>query len=345
MDPFSIGSVVAPILGGLIGQDQARGARTNAENDAKSALATYQNIQLPDIEKMRLALEQYQNAGSLTPTSEAASLLGGTNLSNIQQDPKYNQYTMAALQKMADVSQNGLPEMDRAQLQQILNSTAQQNQASQKQILENRAARGMGGSGDELAAQLQAAQSGTNKASQDAMQLAALAAQRKMDATSNLGQMVNTAQNADYQRQAQLQAQKDAIAQFNSQQQQGVNQRNTSAQNAAQAANLQNRQNISNSNTDLRNQQQANNKNLEQTNFNNAMQRASGVSQGYNNMSNLNSANANATANMWSQIGSGAGGIMGSMGKSAAPAPGGLSNNANVNGGNWMDAINAMKKG
>lgn len=303
-----------PIVTGIIGQQQAQQARSNAEDDAKKALGAIQGVNVPDIDKMRLALEQYQSTGSLTPNMENASLLGNSNLQNIALDPKYNQYTQSALQKMADVSQNGLPDVDRAQLQNILNSTAQQNQSNQKAILENRAARGMGGSGDELAAQLSSQQSGANTASNQALQLAALAAQRKMDATGQLGSMVQTAQNSDYQRQAQLQAQKDAIAQFNAQQQQGVTQRNTTNQNEAQRLNLANQQDISNQNTALRNQQQQYNKGLEQTNYNNQMQRATGVAQGFNNMAGMNNANANATANQYAQMGSGVTGLLGSFG-------------------------------
>ena len=335
-------AAAAPIVTGIIGQNQAAGARTNAENDAKAALAAYQNIATPDIEKMRLALEGYQSAGNMTPTMETTSVLGNTNLSNIAQDPRYNQYTMDALQKMAQVSQQGLPEADRAQLQNILNATAQQDSANRKGILENRAARGMGGSGDELAAQLASAQSGANSASNNAMQLAALAAQRKLDATSNLGSMVNTAQNADYQRQAQLNAQKDAIAQFNAQNQQGVTQRNVGAQNQAQAANLQNAQRISDANVNTRNQQQQFNKGLYQTDFANQMEKAKGLAGGYNNMAGVNTANANATGQMYSGIGSGVAGMIGAMGKpSAAPAAGA---DVNAFGGDWSNTKNATNK-
>lgn len=338
-------AALAPVVGGIVGQNQAAGARSNAENDAKSALESINNVNLPDVDKMRLALEQYQSAGNMTPQTEGASLLGNSNLSNINLDPKYNQYTMDALKKMADVSEKGLTDVDRSQLQGMLNANAQQNQSEQKQILENRTARGMGGSGDELAAALSSAQSGANRGSNEAMQLAALAAQRKMDATSNLGSMVQTAQNADYQRQAQLQAQKDAIAQFNAQQQQGVTSRNTSAANNAQLLNLQNNQNISNNNTNLRNQQQQYNKNLEQVNFDNSMKKALPQAQSYNNMANFNTNQANATANQYAQIGSGVGGLIGSSGglfngASAAPAAAAAPSNTQEN----LDWENTAKK-
>ena len=318
MDPITLAllSSAAPIVGGVLGQEASAGARKGAENNAKAALDAITSVQLPDIEKMRLALEQYQATGQMTPEMENAINLGDTALRNVQLDPKYNEYQMSALKRMADVSEKGLTEMDRAQLQQMLNSNAQQNQAQQKQILENRAARGMGGSGNELAAQLAGSQAQSNRGSNEALQLAALAAQRKLDATSGLGNMVQQAQNADYQRQAALQGQRDTIGQFNAQQQQNVQQRNIAARNQAQQANLQNQQNIANANVNTRNQQQQFNRGLEQQQFNNQMTRSGALANAYGNMANVNQQQANAQANMYSQIGSGVGGgLLGAFAK------------------------------
>ena len=307
MDPLTIGAFAAPLLVSLIGQEASAGARTNAENDVKNALAQYQGINVPDIEKMRLALEDYQSAGNLAPSLETAQALGPSAQQNIALNPKYNEYTMSALQKMADVQQNGLNEVDRAQLQNMLNQAAAQNASQQKQILENRAARGMGGSGDELAAQLSASQSGANQASQQALQLAALAAQRKLDATTGLANLSNQAQNAEYTQQLNKANAADVIAQFNAQNAQNVQQRNVASQNTAQAANLQNAQNIANQNVEQHNQQQQYNKNLEQQNFNNQLTKARAMAGQYANMAEVNQNQANATANMWSGIGSGVG--------------------------------------
>lgn len=302
-----VAAIAAPLIGGILGNVLSQGDRSAADDNMKQSLAAYENISLPDLEKMRLALEEQQSVGSLTPTMEGVSSLGPTALQNIALDPKYNQYTMQALQKMSEVSEQGLPEADRAQLQNLLNANNQQNVSQQKAILENRAARGMGGSGDELAAQLQASQSGSNRASNEAMQLAALAAERKLNATQNLGALANTLSQTDYGRQRDLYGQTDAIAQFNANQTQGANTRNTDRSNVAQAGNLANAQNISNNNTATRNQQQQFNRGLEQQQFDNSIRKAGGVSSGYQNMANLHSGNAAATGNMWSQIGSAAG--------------------------------------
>lgn len=335
---LNIAQIAAPIAGGIAGQ-RAGEAGTSAASDDLNAIAAAYNIPLPDIEKMRLNLEQQQVAGTLNPNLEQNINLGDTALSNIQLDPEQNQMLVSALRKMSDVSQQGLPEVDRAQINSLLNQTAQQNQAQQKSILENRAARGMGGSGNELAAQLAASQGGANAASQNALQVGALAAQRKLDATSNLANMVNTAQNADYQRQANLQGQRDAIAQFNAQQNTGTQQRNVAAQNLAQQMNLGNAQNISNTNTDTRNQQQQYNKQLEQQNFNNAMQRAGGITSSRSAAMAGHQGQADAAAGSAMGTASGIAGALGSLSKLPSSSSGGSS------GGDLFSGLSSLFSG
>lgn len=313
MDPFTIASLIAPVAGGLLGQSASAGARSNAENDMKEALAAY-NIPLPDLDKMRLALEDYQSVGNLTPQMEALQNLGPSALQGIQTDPKYNEYTLAALQKMKEVSDKGLPEADRAQLQSLLGAASLQNKGAQQQILENRQARGMGGSGDELAAQLAASQGGANRASNEALQLASMAAQRKLDATGRTADLAQSLSNTDYGRQANLATAQDAISKFNISNAQDVGSRNVNRGNQAQQTNLANMQNISNQNVGQHNYQQEHNKNLQQQQFNNQMSRAGGIADAHQNLAAVNQNNARATARMYAGIGSSLGEMMQGMG-------------------------------
>jgi hypothetical protein len=298
-------AIAAPIVTGLLGQDAAKGQRQAAEDAARRSAEAFSSIELPDIEKQRLMLERYQSAGELNLTPEQLAALGPTALENIAPNPKYNEYTMNALQKMSSVAEQGLPEVDRAQLQALLDSTNQQNTSNQKAILENRAARGMGGSGNELAAQLQAAQSGANTSSNQALQLASIAAQRKLDATGQTAGLAQALSNTDYNQQANLANKRDAISQFNTQNQQQVTGRNVDRTNQAIANNLQNRQSIANQNTGLSNQQQTANKSLEQQQFQNKVQKAGGTASGQNALSQYNSASADATGKIWAGIGTG----------------------------------------
>lgn len=333
-------ALAAPVVTGIAGNVLSQGDRSAANDNMKESLRAYEGISLPDLEKMRLSLEEQQSAGNMTPTYETLNNLGPTALQNIALDPKYNQYTMQALAKMGQVSEEGLPEVDRAQLQNILNNNSQQNVSQQKSILENRAARGMGGSGDELAAQLSSSQAGANRSSNEALQLAALSAQRKLDATANLGTLANQLGQTEYNRQKDLYGQTDAISQFNATNSQNLSGRNVDRTNQAEQAKFANLQNISNNNTATRNNEQQYNRGLEQQQFNNRVAKASGVAQGYQNMAMQNSNNANATGQMFSQMGSAIG--QGAAGAAMGGKTPSLANNSNVNGSNWQQAINKI---
>jgi len=56
-------AALAPIIGGLIGNEQARGSRTDAENARKEALSQFSQIKPPTVEEQMLALQQYQEQG------------------------------------------------------------------------------------------------------------------------------------------------------------------------------------------------------------------------------------------------------------------------------------------
>lgn len=293
------------LLGSMMGNQASQQQQSAANDNAKNALMALQGVALPDINAMHMNPANYQSVGNLNPLTEQAVQQGQTNLNNVTVDPAYNQYTMDALQKIAQTSNQGLNDIDRAQLNSVLNQSAQQNRSQQKSILENRAARGMGGSGDELAAQLAAAQSGSNAASNNAMAIAAQAAQRKLDATDKTAALAQALGNTDYSRQANKANAADVIANFNARQMGDTQARNVAGLNQAQAANLSNNQNIANQNTGLSNQAQQYNKQLLQQQFSNALQRAGGSAAQYNNIANMGQVQANNTGNMWGQIGSG----------------------------------------
>jgi len=182
-----------------------------------------------------------------------------------------------------------------------------QQMSNQKAILENRAARGMAGSGDELAAQLQASQSGANRASQESRAVAALALQNQMNALQGSSSL---ASNLDAQQYAKAKAAAeagDSISRFNVQNQQNVANTNVQNRNTAQQQNLSNQQNVANSNVDVANRQETANKGLYQQDFNNRMTKAQASANALTGQASNLQAAANATGSMWGDIGAGVG--------------------------------------
>lgn len=263
----------------------------------------FADVNVPNVDAMRLQLEELVSQGTISPEEAQTILMDPSAMNSIKIDPKLQEAQMAALAEMQDIgSSGGLRKQDKARLNQIKLDEDSSNRGRREAILQNMQARGMGGSGMELAAQMQSQQDSAMRQSQRDMDVGAMAEQRALEAIMQSGNMAGNMRGQSFDEQSAIARQNDAIGQFNAQNRQGQVNRNVDARNQAQMMNLQNNQNISNQNVGLRNQQQAHNRGLLQQDFQNQMQRAggqSGVSQtnaqiaGQNSQNRANAMNQN----------------------------------------------------
>ena len=301
-------SVGAPILGGLIGNIASSSDAEEAKRMRQQAIDQWKNIQAPSVNDQRVSLSQYQNAGQLNPMMEHTYQQGGTNLGNIQTDPSVRQAQHQALARLQDVSsQNGITAEDKDRLTQIQSENARQSKGQRDAISQTMAARGMGGSGMELASQLQAQQSGANRNAQQSMDVQAMGQHRALQAMMGAGKMAGQMRGQQFGEQSEAAHAQDLINQFNTRNQQGVAGSNIDRMNQAQGYNLQNSQNLSNRNTDLSNTEQMHNKGLLQQNFDNQTRIAGGISGQYNSMADADLQEAQRKRALWGGVGQGAG--------------------------------------
>lgn len=314
---------VANLAGGIIGNSEASGNQ-DADTAAKqAALAAMMGVSVPDIQEQMLNLQQEQVAGQLNPNMEGTVQQGNSAMQNISTDPRLKQAQMTALASLQQQGQGGLTDAEKSALIGINNNASGNAQAASQAVMQQMAARGMGGGGAQLAAQLAAAQGAANQSATAGQSMAGLAQQNALAAMANAGNLGSTMQSQSFNQQAaQAQAQ-DAINRFNAANQQQVLGTNTGAQNQAQYANLQNAQNVANANTTIANQQQAHNKGLYQSQFNNQMTQASGVANAQNNYGNYQGNLANQTRGEWSGIGQGVGDTINSTNPSGGGSGGG----------------------
>jgi hypothetical protein len=303
------GAVIAGVggvaAGGLLGQylaGQQTGALAGA-NKLQTLATLVQGMQAPptieDITYQQYAKPiDYELAGILTPEQ-----LQQTELRNILRNEQARQAQLGVLGEYQDLSQTGLSAVDRAALTDIQNQIATQERGQREAILQNMAQRGLSGSGTELAANLLAGQSASQRASQMGMDQAAQAQQARLQALGNVAQMGQGLEETDFQRAARQAQASDVINQFNVQN-----------KNVAQAQNLANKQDIMNinrqqqnrireANTDLVNQaltQNVINKPLAQYGL--QTQYASGVSGGLQNQAGMQSQQAMNRLNTQAQL-------------------------------------------
>lgn len=297
----------APVVGGIIGGNQANKERNAANAARAAALAQFSGISLPDIEAMKLNPEMFASAGTLTPEMIQLITQGDTALQDVSIDPRLRQSQMAALDQISGIASTGMSEGDNAAFELARRNSAAEAQAKQGQILQNMAQRGQSGSGAELAASLANAQGSADRQQAAQLEEAKARQQARMAALSQQANMASSVRGADYSEQSNLANARDAISRFNAQNSQNVGMQNTGAKNSAQASNLQNDQNIRNQNTTASNMAQANNKGLYQTQFQNQMNLAGAKANALTGNANAADQRAGQTAGMWAGIGQGVG--------------------------------------
>lgn len=261
----------------------------------------FADLKTPDVNDMELQLQQLVEQGVLSPEEAHAELLNQSEMNKISLDPRTKEAQMAALSGLQDVADDGLTTADEAALSRIRNEENTAARGQREAILQNAQARGMGGSGLELLANLKNQQDSATRASQRDLDVAGQSQQRALQALIQSGQLGGQIQAQDFGQQAQIAGANDAIAKFNADVQNQMNMANVNARNQAQAQNLENRQNIANQNVQLNNQQQQYNKNLAQQNFENQLKKRSGQAGIAQANAQAQGQNSQNQANAWNQ--------------------------------------------
>lgn len=237
-------------LGSLIGGEKANEA---AGGDRLAAMQAQKDA-LQRILDLHPELAQYSQAGQLSPMLEQAIAQQGTELSGVQVNPEDLAAQTAALKQLQSQGQGNMTMGDQAALNSILSQTAQQAQGQRGAIQQNFAQRGMGTSGMNLAAQLQAQQAAATNASDQGTKLAAQRQGLAQQAVMGAGQLGGQIGSQDYERKANAARAQDLINQMNTRNQQQVQGYNVGAQNSAQAQNLAAKQRIQDMNEQAKQQ-------------------------------------------------------------------------------------------
>jgi hypothetical protein len=293
------------LFGGL--SDSLFGGGSEASNEAVNQ---YNGLTAPSIEEQRLKLQKYVDAGQLTPEQAQAALVNSNAYDSMNLDTAGKDAQLEALGQLQDIGSNGgLDAQDRAKLQAIQNDEQTQSKGARDAIIQNAQARGVGGSGLEMLAQLTNAQDSATRASQKDVNVAAEGQQRALQAIQDSANLGGTINNNQFAQQKAVADSRNAINQFNAANTQQANFANAAANNTAQASNLANKQFVSNSNVGLANDQQKFNKGLAQTNFNNQLS----IDNAKANALNKAATQANTSAGQDQNIVSGLGSVAGKI--------------------------------
>jgi len=292
-------------IGGIVGMIASQGSQNQAQAAQQAALAGILGINVPTVAQEQVSPTTESVQGTLNPNMQSTAQIGNNAMAGISTDPRLAQAQMGALSSLQQQGQAGFTSAQLAALQNANQQAAGQAQSANSATLQNMAARGMGGSGAELAARLSNSQNAANLANTQGNQLAGQAQQNALAATAASGQLGGQMQQTQFGQQSQVAAAQNAINQFNTANQQNVIGQNTTAQNTAQSANLANAQNVANTNVGTQNQAAYYNSGLYQQQYQDQLAQASAAAGQQNNISKYYQGQAANTAGMYAGIGAG----------------------------------------
>lgn len=250
--------MLGEIVGGLLGQGHAQAGYDAQKQAINAMIAKLDQVGMPPDQSAAIILEQYKQAGILTPQLEQQVKDSVSQFAQIKTDQGVRNMQVKALQQMSQLGRTGMTADERAAGRVAQAGVQSDLEAKQQQIIQNLQARGQAGGGAEIAARLGSSQAAANRGSEEADRVSAMAAQRALAAISQGSSMAGQLRGQDYSEEAAKAEAQDQMNRFNVQNQMAINQRNVGIGNQAQASNLSNAQQISNANVGQTNQEKYN---------------------------------------------------------------------------------------
>lgn len=302
--PLSLIGAGVSGIAGVVGNIAGAGDRAKAQQIQADNLKRFLALHVPDPAQQQVELQRYLRSGEFSPQLQQTFTQQQTQLNNVNVDPATRNAQMAALGKMSDIGNaNGLDAQAKFDNQQSIDRSNANEAGQRGAILQNAAARGVGGAGAELAAQLQSSQGDANQQASAGMQASAMAQQRALQALASGANLAGTVHQQDYGQAATAAQAQDVINKFNTANSQQVAGANTAATNAAGLYNNQTDQSLANKNVDTSHQQDFYNKGLIQQQYNNELSKDQGASSASGAAAAADNKAADSTASMWGGIG------------------------------------------
>lgn len=250
------GSHVGGAIGKLdpLGYKEDKIKEQDMERGLDKAEAGWDGIEKPTYKNVTLERPKY--VGDVEYGKLDAVLQGPSAMNNVSTDPRLAAAQMQALQSLQDVASNGgMTAEDNANLSRIQSQSAQADKGRRDAILQNMQARGMGGSGNELLAQLQSSQAATDRQSQAGLDVAGMAQSRALQAMQQQGAMAGDIRGQEWGEKSQQALATDQINQFNTGTQNDVTKTKVAGDFSADVQNQNVKQGTHNLGTDVTNKQ------------------------------------------------------------------------------------------
>lgn len=316
MPPIAIAAVAAgaAIAGGVAGAIE----RSNASNDVKALmkqrLAELEQVGMPPDTSLPLILQEFKQQGVITPELEKQIHAEASKVAQIKENPQTRDLAMRGLQLIQQRAETGFGPEEIAALNVAKKQAAKEAQGRQQAILQNMQARGMGGSGAELAAQLSSAQAADEELSASADRIAAEKAAASRQAVQQLMSGASNLRAQDFGVAETKARAEDELNRFNVTSDIARQKANIAAKNRAAELNLSEKQRIADANIAMANAEQARQNAARESVWKNKLGLAGAKGDIYNQQAAQRQQQGEAAAQGWAQMGQGVAGAVTGIG-------------------------------
>lgn len=240
----------ANLYEGEKGRRERRDVRKGIEEAEAVREADRQRILGTELPKMTpVELERFADKFDYSPEELQAIMQEQSSLETYQGDPRLQQSQMDALAQLAEVSQGGLTDSDRAAMTESQLEAGRADRGRQEAILQSMARRGMAGGGQELASRLASSQGASDRAAGDQRAMVQGAQQRALEAMARRGALAGDIRGQGFSEAERRAAATDRINAFNTANRRDVQAANIRARNEAALLEQKNRQRLADANT------------------------------------------------------------------------------------------------
>lgn len=292
------------------------GSASKANEDLEKAQQLFANIPTPTAADLTLPqLQQYVEAGIMTPAQAQTALQSSNAYNNISLNPSDVEAEKKSLGELDQVATDkGMTPQMQAQLTAALDQSHTDENGANASILDQMAQRGIPTSLMGTAAQLANNGREADNANLTATTAAGQAEANAINAMMNEGNLAGSMQGQQESAAENKAAAANAMQQWNAGATNSTNAANADRAQAANAYNATNKQTVANNNTGTVNQRTEYNAQVPETVFNNAITKASGQAGIYGQQ-------ANQATNQGNQIMGLIGGAIGSAATAAGAPP------------------------
>lgn len=200
MDPvtmMAIGSIAAPVIGGLMGNMAASKDKAAQKAAMQRAINELNKLGAPPDMSKALVLKEFERQGIYTPELEQDLNDSFAEVQMVQDSPDARNTLVSNMAREEEVSKVGSTAAGRAALARIASESARSSKSARDTLLNKFAAMGQGGGGQSFAAQLQSTQDAENQAAMQGLEVAANEEAQRSASRGALAQMASGLRGQD----------------------------------------------------------------------------------------------------------------------------------------------------